>query len=135
MHRDQVDVALLVQRPHDDEDLPCAWGLPAATLAAGESWEDAARRAGAEKLGVTLDVGVMLEQGQLQRERYVLDMRLFQATIARGEPHVPQLRRDVTQYAAWRWAPLSELQPASERGSLCAQLGLAWLRRSTHVEG
>jgi flagellar basal body rod protein FlgG len=63
MHRDQVDVALLVQRPHEDEDLPGAWGLPAATLAAGESWEDAARRAGAEKLGVTLDVGVMIEQG------------------------------------------------------------------------
>ena len=43
---------LLVRRPDDDEDLPGAWGLPAATLAEGESEEDAVRRAGRDNLGV-----------------------------------------------------------------------------------
>ena len=43
---------LLVRRPDDDDDLPGVWGLPAASLAEGESEEDAVRRAGREKLGV-----------------------------------------------------------------------------------
>ena len=45
---------LLVRRPDDDENLPGVWGLPAVSLAAGESEEDAVRRAGRDKLGVEL---------------------------------------------------------------------------------
>ena len=41
------DGLLLVRRPDDDESLPGVWGLPAASLAQGESEEDAVRRAGA----------------------------------------------------------------------------------------
>ena len=37
---DEFGRLLAVQRPEDDEDLPDAWGLPASTLRAGESWEE-----------------------------------------------------------------------------------------------
>lgn len=116
---------LIVQRPDDDEDLPGAWGLPAASLGPGESWEDAARRAGREKLGVELDVAGVMREGSLQRAGYRLDMRLYAATIAAGEPSVPQPVTRVTQYQAWRWGVAADLEPAAARGSLCSRLFLA----------
>jgi 8-oxo-dGTP diphosphatase len=122
----QPGALLLVQRPDDDADLPGVWGLPAASLGEGERWEDAARRAGREKLGVELTLHGVLQHGTLQRAGYTLDMRLHAAEIAAGEPHVPQDRVDVTQYQAWRWGEPAALQPAAERGSLCSQLYLRW---------
>lgn len=121
---------LLVQRPSDDEDLPDAWGLPAATLGPAESWEGAARRAGRDKLGVDLDLGPVVEHGHIDRRDYRLEMRLLPATIASGTPSVPQQHAGVTQYQAARWAPAAELQHAAERGSLCARLCLAWDART-----
>lgn len=117
---------LAVRRPPDDEDLPGAWGLPAASLREGESWEDAVRRAGREKLGVRLRPGPLLREGQLEREAYVLHMRLYGAEIAAGEPEVPQEEGGVTQYTAWAWAPVERLRPAARLGSLCSRLCLAW---------
>ena len=116
---------LLVQRPDDDDDLPGAWGLPAASLAGDESWEDAARRAGREKLGVDLRIERLLREGELERTAYTLQMRLFEATLAAGEPHVPQAVTGVTQYQAWKWGTAAELRPAAEAGSLCSRLFLA----------
>jgi 8-oxo-dGTP diphosphatase len=115
---------LLVQRPPDDEDLPDVWGLPAASLLPGESWEDAVRRAARDKLGIEVAPGALLEEGQRQRPGYLLQMRLYSATISSGEPHVPQETPGVTRYQAWRWGVAEELQPAAGRGSLCSQLYL-----------
>ncbi|HEY8469143.1 MAG TPA: NUDIX domain-containing protein [Longimicrobiales bacterium] len=115
---------LVVLRPPDDPDLPDAWGLPAGRVRPGESWEDAVRRAGREKLGVELEVGRELNRGSLQRATYRLEMRLFEAQITRGEPRVPQHAPGVTQYRAWRWATPDALRPAAERGSLCCRLCL-----------
>ena len=113
---------LLVQRPADDEDLPNVWGLPAASLRGDESWQDAARRAGRDKLGVELDVGQVLCAGIAERAHYTLDMRLLDARIVAGEPSVPQPSQDVTQYQAWRWGRPADLQPAAALGSLCSRL-------------
>jgi 8-oxo-dGTP diphosphatase len=115
---------LVVQRPADDEDLPDAWGLPAASLGPDESWEDAVLRAGREKLGVEFAIDGELSRGSLQRATYVLEMRLFAAHIAAGLPHVPQPGTGVTQYQAWRWAEPAVLRPAAEQGSLCSRLYL-----------
>lgn len=113
---------LLVRRPDDDEDLPGAWGLPAATLAVGESQEDAVRRAGRDKLGVEVRplraVGV---------DRF---MTGWEAELVSGEPAVPQPGPH-TQYAELRWGDPSELVPAARRGSLCSRVllrarGLDW---------
>ncbi|HSJ26368.1 MAG TPA: NUDIX domain-containing protein [Longimicrobiales bacterium] len=120
---------LLVQRPSDDEDLPNVWGLPAASLLPGETWEDAVRRAAHDKLGVDVTVGPLLLEGTRARPGYELAMRLYAAAITAGEPAVPQPHDGVTQYQAWRWGSASDLQPAADAGSLCSQLYLRAARR------
>jgi ADP-ribose pyrophosphatase YjhB (NUDIX family) len=115
---------LLVQRPPEDEDLPLAWGLPAASLRDGERWEDAVRRAARDKLGVVVDPGPVLNAGSLDREGYRLEMRLYEAGLVGGSPSVPREASDVTQYVAWRWGDPVDLGPAAEAGSLCSRLYL-----------
>jgi ADP-ribose pyrophosphatase YjhB (NUDIX family) len=115
---------LVVQRPGDDEDLPNAWGLPAASLRAGEAWEDAIVRAGRQKLGIELAVGRELRRGSLERKSYTLEMRLFEAVIVAGVPSVPQADRAVTQYQEWTWGTRQDLEPAAAQGSLCCRLYL-----------
>ena len=122
-HRQRV---LLVQRPADDEDLPLVWGLPAASLGPGESWQDAVRRAAGDKLGVEVEPGTVLQEGVTDRASYTLEMRLYEARIVAGEPVVPQPVQGVTQYRAWRWGPAADLEPASRGGSLCSKLYLDW---------
>jgi ADP-ribose pyrophosphatase YjhB (NUDIX family) len=113
---------LLVRRPDDDEDLPGGWGLPAATLADGESEEDAVRRAGRDKLGV--------EVRPLRAVGVEGFMTGWEAELVSGEPAVPQPGTH-TQYAELRWGDPSELVPAARRGSLCSRVllrtrGLDW---------
>ena len=113
---------LLVRRPDDDEDLPGAWGLPAATLADGESEEDAVRRAGRDKLGV--------EVRPLRAVGVEGFMTGWEAELVFGEPAVPQPGPH-TQYAELRWGDPSELVHAARRGSLCSRVllrtrGLDW---------
>jgi ADP-ribose pyrophosphatase YjhB (NUDIX family) len=121
---DDPSRVLAVRRPPDDDDLPDAWGLPAGSLRAGESWQDAVLRAGREKLGVELEVGDVLEEGELERAGFTLHMRLYAARIAAGEPHVPQPTPGVTQYAALEWATADRFEPAARAGSLCCRLYL-----------
>jgi len=117
---------LIVQRPSDDEDLPNAWGLPASSLRHGESWEDAIRRTGREKLGVALRPLVELQRGRSERAAYELEMRLYSASIVGGSIAVPQPVGDVTQYRDWRWGSADALRPAASAGSLCCRLYLDW---------
>lgn len=123
---------LVVQRPADDEDLPNAWGLPAASLREHETWQEAVVRTGREKLGVELSVADELKRGTLERGSYTLEMRLFEATIAQGTPVVPQPDASVTQYQDWKWGTADDLRPAAQRGSLCSQLYLASNDRGVH---
>ena len=120
-HPDRV---LAVRRPPDDDDLPNAWGLPAGSLRADESWDDAVRRAGRDKLGVELDVGDVIEDGQLERAGYTLHMRLYEARVAAGTPSVPQPTAAVTQYSALDWTTADRFVPAADAGSLCCRLYL-----------
>ncbi|HET9984100.1 MAG TPA: NUDIX domain-containing protein [Longimicrobiales bacterium] len=115
---------LVVRRPPDDEELPDLWGLPAGSLRPGESWEEAVRRAGREKLGVELEVGPELNRGSTRRAAYTLEMRLFEARIVAGAPAVPQRTPGVTQYRDWTWGDAAALEPAAARGSLCCRLFL-----------
>jgi 8-oxo-dGTP diphosphatase len=104
---------LLVRRPDDDGQLPGIWGLPAATLADGESEEDAVRRAGRDKLGV--EVRPLRAIGD---EGFMTD---WEAELVSGEPAVPQPGPH-TQYAELRWGDPSGLVPAARRGSLCSRV-------------
>ncbi|MFB6295074.1 MAG: NUDIX domain-containing protein, partial [Candidatus Nanohaloarchaea archaeon] len=84
--RDQV---LSVLRPEDDEDHPGMWGLPATSLDADETWEDAVRRAAREKLGVDVAVEAVLDEGVQSRDGYDIRLRNYRVTITAGEPSVP----------------------------------------------
>jgi 8-oxo-dGTP diphosphatase len=113
---------LVVRRPDDDEDLPGVWGLPAVSLAAGESEEDAVRRAGRDKLGVELE--------PVERVGSDGTMTDWEARILSGEPAVPQPGPH-TQYTQLRWGEPSDLKPAAQQGSLCCRVllrarGLDW---------
>ena len=118
-------LVLQVRRPPDDEDLPLAWGLPAASPDGEETWEDAVRRAARDKLGLEVEPGRVLKEGSTERPDYRLQMRLYEAKILAGEPSVPQPVRGVTQYVDWRWGEAAGLVPAAEAGSLCSRLYLA----------
>ena len=115
---------LAVLRPEDDEDLPSTWGLPAASLRPGESWEEAAVRAGREKLGVELQIDGLVGEGRLQRPGYLLHMREFEATITSGSPDVDQPLQGVTRYRDWAWSGPERLEPAARAGSLCSRIFL-----------
>ena len=113
---------LLVRRPDDDEDLPGVWGLPAVSLAPGESEQDGVRRAGRDKLGVKVEP---IER--VGREQTMTD---WAARIVSGEPAVPQPGPH-TQYAELRFGGPADLVPAARRGSLCCRAllrarGLDW---------
>lgn len=117
---------LLVQRPPDDEDLPLAWGLPAASLRPGEDWEEAVQRAARDKLGVDAVAGRVLGVGGLDRRIYRLEMRLYEARIEAGVPAALQSAEGVTHYLDCRWGQPGQLTPAAEAGSLCSRLYLDW---------
>lgn len=113
---------LLVRRPDDDEDLPGVWGLPAVSLAPGESEEEAVRRAGRDKLGVEVE-----PVERVGRERSMTD---WEARIVSGRPAVPQPGAH-TQYTELRFGEPLELLPAAREGSLCCRVllrarGLDW---------
>lgn len=115
---------LLVRRPHDDEELPGVWGLPAGSHREGESAEALVGRIGRDKLGVRLESLGPLTEGEVDREGYRLEMRLYGARITGGRPTAGLGPADVTQYAAWGWNAPRALAEGAERGSLCCRLGL-----------
>lgn len=131
-HPADPDRLLLVRRPPDDPELPGVWGLPAASLAPGESAEQAVVRIGREKLGVELRPLGALERGEALRPGQRLEMELWAAALVGGEPRVPQPRPGVTQprpgvtqYVDLRWGEPAELAAGAEAGSLCCRLALA----------
>lgn len=123
--REHPGQVLIVRRPEDDTDLPGAWGLPAASLRAGEDAEAAGLRAAEGKLGVHVRITGELNRGRIERRAYVLEMVLLAAELESGTPMVPQPGEDVTQYTDWRWGGSEDLIPAAEKGSLCSRLYIA----------
>jgi ADP-ribose pyrophosphatase YjhB (NUDIX family) len=119
---------LLVRRPDDDESLPGLWGLPAATLRAGESEEEALRRAGREKLGVAVVPLRAIGEEEGERAGYRIAMRDWEVAVESGHPSVPQAGGG-TQYVGLRWGDPGELGPAARAGSLCARV----LLRERHL--
>ncbi len=117
-------LVLAVRRPDEPgEELPGLWGLPATTLAEGESPEDSVRRLGREKLGVALTPRRALAQGEQERAGYTLRMTVYEASLA-GEPHLPERtsRALGTLYEALGWLPETSFRRAADAGSLCCRL-------------
>lgn len=123
--RNQSGQLLTVRRADDDRDLPGLWGLPAVSLRAGETPEQAAIRAGRDKLGVSIEIcgligtqSAMLEAGQIQLSEYT-------GRVRSGTPAVPQPDRSVSQYVDLCYTDdLTGLFNAARRGSLCSRIYL-----------
>jgi 8-oxo-dGTP diphosphatase len=118
---------LLVRRPDELADpLAGLWGLPAVTLAPGESELDGVTRAGRAKLGVRLTATRRIGTTTGIQNGTALRLTEYEAVITDGTPAVPQGDLSVTQYTACRYtADPGELAEAASRGSLCARLFLA----------
>ena len=121
---------LAVRRPDEPgEELPGAWGLPATTLREDESREAAVRRLGGEKLSVELTPLRTLARGEQRRETYLLEMTVYEASLA-GDPVLPPRTGaddGVTLYEALDWLPEESFREAVDRGSLCCRLFLGSL--------
>ncbi len=119
---------LVVKRPEGPgEELPGIWGLPAATCRAGESPEEAAHRAGRQKLGLNIRALRPVAEGSQQRPQGPLAMILFEAVPVEGAPTLPIASHPVdgsTYYTEWRWAPVAILEEGAAQGSLCCALAL-----------
>ena len=111
------DRILSTRRSENDDELPGVWGLPAGSYRDSETLEDLVARIGSEKLSVALKPVRRLAQGRQERERYILDMELWEAEMS-GEPRHPE----------WQWATAARLEPGELQGSLCCRLVLEALK-------
>jgi len=108
---------LSTRRANDDDELPGVWGLPAGTYRGSETLENLVTRIGREKLRVALIPVRRLAIGRQERERYVLEMELWEVEMS-GTPRHP----------AWQWAAREILELGESQGSLCCQLALQELK-------
>ncbi len=116
---------IIVKRPADDENMSNVWGLPAGTLKDNETFENAVIRSAKDKLGVEAEIVKLINEGEIEREKYILRMKEFEAKIISGEARVPQSAVGITQYVEWKWGTAQDLVDAARKGSLCSRLYLA----------
>jgi ADP-ribose pyrophosphatase YjhB (NUDIX family) len=116
---------LAVRRSNDDEVLPGVWGLPAASVREGETPEQAAVRAGRDKLGVEVEVLRRIGEEEAYRGGRAQRLVEYEARIVSGVPSVPQQDASVSQYAELRFtADPAILFEAARQGSLCSRIYL-----------
>ncbi|MFZ2189042.1 MAG: NUDIX domain-containing protein [Candidatus Moraniibacteriota bacterium] len=117
---------LIVKRPKDDSDMAGHWGFPAASKKdIAEEWEDTIKRAAKNKLGVDVEIVEMLGEDTIDRGKYVLVLRDYEARIIAGEPVVPQAVEGVTQYVEQKWTDdVTDLKKSAKEGSLCSRVFL-----------
>jgi len=112
---------LVVKRDDEDKDLPGVWGLPAATIRDGETPEQAAIRAAADKLGVSVRIGRFTGEDTIDHRH----LREYEAEIVDGTPSVPQNDPSVSQYADLKYTDEPRiLVEAARKGSLCSRIYL-----------
>ncbi len=75
------DRLLTLRRRDDDDELPGIWGLPAGSFRGAETLEELVGRIGRDKLGVSLKPKQKLATGTQDRERYRLEMELWEAEM------------------------------------------------------
>ncbi len=114
------DQTLAVRRPDDDDELPGIWGLAAGTCRGHETVEDVIKRIGRDKLGVNLVPVRKLASGAQDREKYRLEMELWEARMAR----IDELPERPRTYSDWKWDSVDLLRPGAASGSLCCQLAI-----------
>jgi ADP-ribose pyrophosphatase YjhB (NUDIX family) len=130
--RDAGGRLLVVRRADGDPSLPGVWGLPGASLREGERPEQAAQRAGRDKLGIEVRIRRHTGDEEIDRGDHLHRLSEYEAELVAGEPSVPQDDASVSQYAAVQYTDdPTLLRPAARQGSLCSRillrrLGLGW---------
>jgi 8-oxo-dGTP pyrophosphatase MutT (NUDIX family) len=122
---------LVVRRSRRDRYFPNLWGIPAGTLRKREGDEEAIRRTAQYRLGIELEVLGERGAGFSDRGTHVVEMRLYEARIVSGSPHILDVDPEGHGYTEVRWENPEILQPARERGSLCCRLVNDWLSKAT----
>lgn len=131
---------LVVKRPEEDEEIGGMWGLPATPVKKDEGIVEAVERIGDDKLGVELDVDEFIGRGSIDRGEYLLYGELYEATISRGTPEVPQPAegKPGTQYVDWRWVDEEDvadvISEVAQHGSLCTNIYLDHIGEETYLE-
>jgi 8-oxo-dGTP diphosphatase len=121
--RDSAGRFLVVRRAADDDSLPGVWGLPAASLRDGETTEQAAIRAGRDKLGVEVEITGSLGTDSLSGDDHTNELSEYEVHVLSGTPAVPQPDSSVSQYEELCYTDdLSILVPAARQGSLCSRI-------------
>ena len=118
---------LVVRRSPRDRYFPDLWGIPAGTLRKREGYEEAIRRTAKHRLGIELEVLGERARGSSDRGTHVVEMRLYEARIVSGTPHLLDVNPEGYGYTEVRWDRPEVLQSARERGSLCCRLVEEWL--------
>jgi ADP-ribose pyrophosphatase YjhB (NUDIX family) len=119
---------LVVRRSPNDRYFPNMWGIPAGTLRNGEGCEEAIQRTAKHRLGIEVEVLGERAAGSSDRGTHVVEMRLFEARIVTGDPHIRDPNLEGHGYTEVQWGKPDILQATRERGSLCCRLVEEWLR-------
>jgi 8-oxo-dGTP diphosphatase len=80
------DGSYLITQRRPKAALPLLWEFPGGRVEEGESDEEALRREVDYRLGVQVDTGEMISFVSHPYEHYVVDLYLYECTIAEGEP-------------------------------------------------
>ena len=129
----EKDQFLLVKRPKDDEDLPEVWGLPAGSVKATETFEEAAIRQAKNKLNVEVKIKGFIGRGTMERKDYTLHGEEFLCSLVQGNPEINK-EVEGTIYEEWKWGSLGDLFEAAEKGSLCSNILLKNILGSSPVQ-
>lgn len=113
---------VLVKRNGKDRYLPLVWSFPAGYVEENERVEDAARRAGREKLNLELQIGKLIGRGNMDRGDHVLHMEVFDSWILSGDINLRRNRDHINEYVSWEWGEKYELEEAARKGSLGANI-------------
>lgn len=86
------DGAYLITQRRAAAALPLLWEFPGGRVEEGESDEQALRREVDYRLGVQVETGEMISFVSHPYEHYVVDLYLYECTIAGGEPEIRNVK-------------------------------------------
>lgn len=86
------DGAYLITQRRPTAALPLLWEFPGGRVEEGETDEEALRREVDYRLGVRVETGEMISFVSHPYEHYVVDLYLYECTIAEGEPEARNVK-------------------------------------------
>ena len=106
---------LFALRSPKSTSYPLAWSLPSHYVEGNESHQETVKRIGKNKLGVDLEIGELLNEGNSDRGDFELFMHDYLATVKSGEPGIVS-----DNYTELKWSePKSQLKSMKIMGDCC----------------